>query len=52
MTRYTYPHTIENGAGEQLTFSRKVWGSTGDRLEGGNVVKPGVGPPMQLRPAA
>jgi quercetin dioxygenase-like cupin family protein len=46
MTRYTYPHTIENGAGERLTFVRKVAGTTGDRLEGENVAQPGAGPPM------
>ena len=48
MTRYTYPHTIENGAGERLTFARVVPGTTADRLEGENVVKPGAGPPMHV----
>ena len=42
---YTYPHTIENGAGERITFHRRVPGTTGDRLEGDNVVQPGAGPP-------
>lgn len=46
MSGYTYPHTIENGAGERLTFLRLVPGPTGDRLEVENVVKPGDGPPM------
>jgi uncharacterized cupin superfamily protein len=46
--RYTYPHTIENGAGEQIVFLRKVSGSRGDRLEVENVVKPGAGPPMHV----
>ena len=32
---YTYPHTIENGAGERLIFLRKSRGQHGDRLEGG-----------------
>jgi len=48
MGRYTYPHTIENGAGERLTFIRLVPGSAGDRLEVENVVRPGAGPPMHI----
>ena len=44
----TYPHTIENGAGEQLTFLRIVKDPAGDRLEGENVVQPGSGPPMHV----
>ncbi len=48
MERYTYPHTIENGAGESLTFLRRVPGTNGDRLEVENVVKPGSGPPMHV----
>ena len=48
MGRYTYPHTIENGAGERLTFLRRVPGTTGDRLEVENVVKPGAGPIMHV----
>src|SRR5262245_12839890 len=27
MERYTYPHTIENGAGERITFLRKDTGT-------------------------
>jgi quercetin dioxygenase-like cupin family protein len=46
MRRYSYPHTIDNGAGERLTFIRRVAGPAGDRLEVENVVKPGAGPPM------
>ena len=46
MTRYTYPHTIENGAGERLVFARVVAGKVSDRLEGENIVQPGAGPPM------
>lgn len=42
MKSYTYPHTIDNGAGESITFLRR----DGDRLEIENVVKPGSGPPM------
>lgn len=48
MTRYSYPHTIENGAGERLVFLRRVAGPAGDRLEGENLVKPGAGPPMHV----
>ena len=48
MTRYTYPHTIDNGAGEQLIFVRKLPGRTGDRVEGENIVKPGAGPVMHV----
>jgi quercetin dioxygenase-like cupin family protein len=46
MTRY--PHTIENGAGERITFLRKVPRPGGDRLEIENVVTPGAGPPMHI----
>jgi quercetin dioxygenase-like cupin family protein len=48
MTRYSYPHTIENGAGERITFRRRVPCSWGDRLEVENVVGPGSGPPMHV----
>ena len=48
MTRYSYPHTIENGAGERLTFLRRVPRPAGDRLEVENLVKPGAGPPMHV----
>lgn len=48
MTQYSYPHTIENGAGERLTFLRRVPGRLGDRLEVENIVGPGAGPPMHV----
>ena len=48
MERYTYPHTIENGSGERLTFLRRLPGASGDRLEVENVVTPGAGPPMHV----
>lgn len=48
MSMYTYPHTIDNGAGERLTFIRRVQDAGGDRLEVENVVKPGSGPPMHV----
>jgi uncharacterized cupin superfamily protein len=44
MSAYTYPHTIENGAGERITFLAR----SGDRLEVENVVTPGSGPPMHV----
>lgn len=44
----TYPYTIENGAGEQLTFHRLVSDPAGDWVEGENVVQPGAGPPMHV----
>lgn len=48
MRAYTYPHVIENGSGERLTFFRRVPGINGDRLEGENLVLPGAGPPMHV----
>ena len=48
MSTHTYPRTIDNGAGERLTFLRRVQAPTGDRLEVENVVKPGSGPPMHV----
>ncbi len=47
-TRYRLPHTIDNGAGERLVFSRRVRGARGDRLEGETTVQPGAGPPMHV----
>jgi len=44
----TYPHTIDNGHGERLTFVRRVPGRNGDRLEVENIVKPGAGPPLHV----
>lgn len=44
----TYPRTIDNGAGERLTFVRRVQDPAGDRLEAENLVKPGSGPPMHV----
>lgn len=48
MPRYPYPHTIDNGAGERLTFVRRIPAAAGDRLEVTNVVQPGAGPPMHV----
>ena len=49
MERYCCPHTIDNGAGERITFLRKRPSDAGDRLEIENVVTPGSGPPMHIR---
>jgi quercetin dioxygenase-like cupin family protein len=46
MSTYAYPHTIDNGAGERLTFLHRD--PAGDRLEVESVVKPGCGPPMHV----
>lgn len=46
--RYTYPHTIDNGIGERLTFLRRVAGPNGDRLEVENEVGAGKGPVMHV----
>jgi quercetin dioxygenase-like cupin family protein len=45
---YTYPHTIRNGSGEELTFVRLVPDAGGDYLEVTNRVQPGNGPPMHV----
>ncbi|MEP6836065.1 MAG: cupin domain-containing protein [Gemmatimonas sp.] len=45
---YSYPHTIDNGAGERLTFLRRVPGQKGERLEVENTVGPGKGPVMHV----
>jgi quercetin dioxygenase-like cupin family protein len=46
MSRGSYPRTIDNGAGERLTFLARVPGVRGERLEAENIVSPGAGPPM------
>jgi len=43
-----YPHTIDNGSGDRITFLRRVSGPAGERLEVENVVQPGSGPPMHV----
>ena len=48
MARYVYPHTIDNAAGEVITFLRRVRGTKGDRLEGENIATPGAGPGMHV----
>jgi quercetin dioxygenase-like cupin family protein len=46
--KYTYPHTIDNGSGEELTFLRFIDDEKGGRLEVENRVQPGSGPPMHV----
>ena len=48
MKQYTYPHTIENGGGEKLSFVRLVKDESGDWLEVENLVQPSSGPPMHV----
>jgi quercetin dioxygenase-like cupin family protein len=43
-----YPKTIDNGAGEKLTFLGIRSDEQGERLEVRNVVSPGAGPPMHV----
>jgi quercetin dioxygenase-like cupin family protein len=45
---YDYPHTIENGHGEKLTFLRRASDENGEYLEVENQIKPGSGPPMHV----
>lgn len=46
--QYVYPHTIETGHGEVLTFLNRVQSGSREFLEVENTVKPGVGPPMHV----
>jgi quercetin dioxygenase-like cupin family protein len=43
-----YPYTIHNGAGEWLTFERRVPGPQGERVVGTTRVSSGAGPPMHV----
>lgn len=43
-----YPYTIENGAGEQLTFLGVVRAPNGARVEAEGLAQPGAGPPMHV----
>ena len=46
---HTYPYTIENGHGEQLTFTGVVRGPDGVDIAGAEgVARPGAGPPMHV----
>ena len=44
----THPHTIDNGAGERLTFVAVRRDDRGDYIEMRNSVAPGAGPPMHV----
>jgi quercetin dioxygenase-like cupin family protein len=44
----TYPYTIDNGAGEQLTFLRLTRAASGERIEVDGVARPSAGPPMHV----
>ena len=46
--KYSYPHTILNGGGEELTFVKLIENESGGMLEVENRVRPGVGPPMHV----
>jgi len=46
--RYTYPHIIDNGAGEQITFVQFINNADGGTLEIENRVHPGAGPPLHV----
>jgi quercetin dioxygenase-like cupin family protein len=43
-----YPHRIDNGHGEQLTFTGVVPTPDGDRLEAEGLAQPGAGAPMHV----
>ena len=45
---FTYPHTIDNGLGERITFLGRNTTPDGETLEVENFVQPGVGPPMHV----
>ena len=44
----THPHTIDNGAGERLTFVAVRRDDRGEYIEMRNSVAPGAGPPMHV----
>jgi quercetin dioxygenase-like cupin family protein len=43
-----YPHTIDNGAGERLTFLEPSSDEQGEYQGATNTVSPGAGPPMHV----
>jgi quercetin dioxygenase-like cupin family protein len=45
---HEHPHTIDNGAGERLTFVSTASDEQGEYLEVTNTVSPGSGPPMHV----
>ena len=46
--QFKYPHTIENGGSEVLTFVRVVKDGNSDYVETEGKVQPGGGPPMHV----
>ncbi len=44
----SYPHAIDNGAGERLTFTGRVLENGIEKVVGDARVQPGAGPPMHL----
>ena len=46
--KYSYPHTIDNGHGEELTFVKRINNENGGLLEVENKLQPGAGPPMHV----
>ena len=44
----SYPYTIDNGHGEQLTFTGVTHGPDGDRAEAEGLAQPNTGPPMHV----
>lgn len=48
MRQFNYPHTIENGGGEKLTFIKRITDDSGDYLKVENLVQPHSGPPMHV----
>jgi mannose-6-phosphate isomerase-like protein (cupin superfamily) len=44
----SYPYTIANGHGEQLTFTGVTHAPDGDRAEADGLAQPGAGPPMHV----
>jgi mannose-6-phosphate isomerase-like protein (cupin superfamily) len=43
-----YPYTVDNGLGEQLTFTGRRQGPTGLRAQAVGVAQPNAGPPMHV----
>jgi quercetin dioxygenase-like cupin family protein len=46
--KFTYPRTIDNGSGEEITFLSMIENEDGGILELENRVLPGSGPPMHV----
>ena len=44
----TYPHTIDNGSGELITFTGRRQRPTGECIEVDGTAQPGAGPPMHV----